>query len=101
MLAFARRMNHQHHLTKANTTSSSAGGPNDEHPSSSATTSSVVNTDKLLLMNSGLSQEPTTPCVLNTPNTCTKNSTFFYEIPVPMHHTILSGEKSFGFSFIE
>ncbi len=46
----------------------------------------------MLFLTPNLSQEPTTPCVLNTPNTCTKNSTFFYEIPTNMHTTTtLSG----------
>jgi hypothetical protein len=83
MLAVVRRMNHHPHLTKASTTTA------DEH------TPSVVNTEKMLLLNPNLSQEPTTPCVLNTPNTCTKNSTFFYEIPTAMHTTILSGKINY------
>ncbi|CAF1049926.1 unnamed protein product [Adineta steineri] len=88
MLAFVRRMNHHHpHLTKASTTNS------DEHTSSSSSSSSV-HTEKMLLLNPNLSQEPTTPCVLNTPNTCTKNSTFFYEIPTSMHTTSLSEPQS-------
>ncbi|CAF2123949.1 unnamed protein product [Rotaria magnacalcarata] len=76
-------MNPQSHLTKTSSTTSSVG-PTDEH------SSSMGNTEKMLLIHAGLSQEPTTPCVLNTPNTCTKNSTFFYEIPNSMHTTTLS-----------
>ncbi|CAF0895149.1 unnamed protein product, partial [Didymodactylos carnosus] len=37
-------------------------------------------------------QEPTTPCVLNTPNTCTKNSTFFYDIP-PINTPTITGSQ--------
>ena len=76
-------MNHHPHLTKASTTTMTT---TDEH------TPSVVNTEKMFLLNPNLSQEPTTPCILNTPNTCTKNSTFFYEIPTAMHTTTLSGK---------
>ncbi|CAF1135301.1 unnamed protein product, partial [Rotaria sordida] len=81
-------MNHHPHLTKASptttTTTTNTAGSSDEH------TSSVVNAEKMFVINGSLSQEPTTPCVLNTPNTCTKNSTFFYEIPASMHTTTLS-----------
>ena len=83
MLAFVRRMNLHPHLTKAGATMNT-----DEHTSSS----SVVQPDKMLLLNANPYQEPTTPCVLNTPNTCTKNSTFFYEIPTSMQTTTLSGK---------
>jgi hypothetical protein len=90
MLAFVRRMNHHPHLTKAGTTSTTNNvGSNDEH------TPSVVNTEKMFLLNGNLSQEPTTPCVLNTPNTCTKNATFFYEMPSSMHTTTLSGTENY------
>jgi hypothetical protein len=88
MLAIVR----MNHLTKA-----SLLGTN---PSSSITTddhsSSIINTEKMLLLNGNISQEPTTPCVLNTPNTCTKNSTFFYEIPSSMHTSTSMG-KIFSF----
>jgi hypothetical protein len=77
MLAFVTRMNHHPHLTKASTTNNV--GSNDEHIPIG------INPEKMLLLNGNLSQEPTTPCVLNTPNTCTKNSTFFYEMPTAMH----------------
>lgn len=83
MLAFARRMNP--HLSKANmtttatTTATNTVGSNDEHIPTN------IHPEKMLLINGNLSQEPTTPCVLNTPNTCTKNSTFFYEMPASMH----------------
>ncbi|CAF3572185.1 unnamed protein product [Rotaria socialis] len=76
-------MNHQSHLTKASSTTSSVGSTGEHTPS-------MGNTEKMLLLHGGLSQEATTPCVLNTPNTCTKNSTFFYEIPNSMHTTTLS-----------
>jgi len=87
MLAFVTRMNHHPHLTKASTTTIT----NDEHIPIG------INSEKMLLLNGNLSQEPTTPCVLNTPNTCTKNSTFFYEMPTAMHAstttiTTLSGK---------
>ena len=52
----------------------------------------MINNEKMLILNGNISQEPTTPCVLNTPNTCTKNSTFFYEIPSAMHTPTLSGK---------
>ncbi|CAF0988555.1 unnamed protein product [Rotaria sordida] len=85
-------MNHHPHLTKASptttTTTTNTAGSSDEH------TSSVVNAEKMFVINGSLSQEPTTPCVLNTPNTCTKNSTFFYEIPASMHTTTLSETQS-------
>ncbi|CAF5076466.1 unnamed protein product, partial [Rotaria sp. Silwood1] len=79
-------MNHHPHLVKTSstTTTPSTAGSTDEH------ILSVVSTEKMLVLNGNLSQEPTTPCVLNTPNTCTKNSTFFYEMPAPMHSTTLS-----------
>jgi len=35
---------------------------------------------KHLYVNASLGEEPNTPCILNTPNTCTKNVTFFPEI---------------------
>ena len=57
----------------------------------------LINTEKMLLLNANISQEPTTPCVLNTPNTCTKNSTFFYEIPSTMHTSTLTGKFFFSF----
>ena len=72
MLALARRMNPHSHSTKTNLV-----GSTDEHLSTSA----GHHPEKLLLLQGNLSQEPTTPCVLNTPNTCTKNTTFFYDIP--------------------
>ena len=89
MLAVVR----MNHLTKASTVVM--------NPNSSITTDdhmpSIVNSEKMLLLNANISQEPTTPCVLNTPNTCTKNSTFFYEIPSTMHTSTLAG-KIFAFS---
>jgi hypothetical protein len=90
MLALAR----MNHLTKASTigTNSNLTTNNDEH------TSSIINSEKMLLLNANINQEPTTPCVLNTPNTCTKNSTFFYEIPSTMHTPTLTG-KIFSFFF--
>ncbi|CAF4488383.1 unnamed protein product [Rotaria magnacalcarata] len=87
-------MNPQSHLTKTSSTTSSVG-PTDEH------SSSMGNTEKMLLIHAGLSQEPTTPCVLNTPNTCTKNSTFFYEIPNSMHTTTLSVKTTFIINFFK
>ncbi|CAF1662841.1 unnamed protein product [Adineta ricciae] len=81
-------MNLHPHPTKAGATMNT-----DEHISPSSS-SSVVQPDKMLLLNANLSQEPTTPCILNTPNTCTKNSTFFYEIPTSMQTTILSDKES-------
>jgi hypothetical protein len=98
MLAIVRRMNPHPHLTKASTTTTTTTtmnsvGSNDEHISSG------INPEKMLILNGNLSQEPTTPCVLNTPNTCTKNSTFFYEIPNTMHTTTLSGKINHFFCF--
>ncbi|CAF1305029.1 unnamed protein product [Rotaria sp. Silwood1] len=83
-------MNNHPHLVKTSstTTTPSTAGSTDEH------ILSVVSTEKMLVLNGNLSQEPTTPCVLNTPNTCTKNSTFFYEMPAPMHSTTLSETHS-------
>ncbi|CAF0815234.1 unnamed protein product [Rotaria sp. Silwood1] len=85
------RMNH---LTKAS--------PVITNPNSSTTnddnTSSIINTEKMLLLNGNIPPEPTTPCVLNTPNTCTKNSTFFYEIPSSMH-TSTSNETGMSDDF--
>ncbi len=87
MLAFVR----MNHLTKAMTAVS--------NPNSSTTTDdhmpSMINNEKMLLLNGNISQEPTTPCVLNTPNTCTKNSTFFYEMPSSMHTSTLTGKLIF------
>jgi hypothetical protein len=90
MLALARMS----HLTKASTigTNPNLSTSNDEH------TSSIINTEKMFLLNANITQEPTTPCVLNTPNTCTKNSTFFYEIPSTMHTSTLTGKFFFFFS---
>ena len=87
MLAIAR----MNHLTKASTIGTNSN--NDEH------SSSIINSEKMLLLNANITQEPTTPCVLNTPNTCTKNSTFFYEIPSTMHTPTLTG-KIFSFFFL-
>jgi len=98
MLAFVTRMNHHPHLTKASTTTTTITnnvGSNDEHIPIG------INPEKMLLLNGNLSQEPTTPCVLNTPNTCTKNATFFYEMPTAMHaSTPLSGKINFYFYII-
>ena len=55
-------------------------------------TASITGTEKTFFINANLSHDPTTPSVLNTPSTCTKSSTFFYEIPVSMHATTLTGE---------
>jgi hypothetical protein len=84
MLAIAR----MNHLTKASTigTNPNSSTTNDEH------TSSLITNEKMLLLNGNIAQEPTTPCVLNTPNTCTKNSTFFYEIPSGLHIPTLTGK---------
>ncbi|UJR09797.1 hypothetical protein I4U23_014023 [Adineta vaga] len=90
MLAFVRRMNYNPHPTKAGTTTTTN---TDEHTPSSSS-SSVVHSDRMLLLNPNLSQEPTTPCILTTPNTCTKNSTFFYEMPPSMQTTALSDTQS-------
>jgi len=90
MLAFTRRMNP--HLTKASTTTNNVGSTDEHIPSG-------INPEKLLLLNGNLSQEPTTPCMLITPNTCTKNSTFFYEIPTNMHTATLSGKLNEDFLF--
>ena len=54
-------------------------------------TSSHLHPDKIFLSNGNLGPEPTTPCVLNTPNTCTKNATFFYDIPTNLHPSTLNG----------
>lgn len=86
MLAFVRRMNSHPHSTKTNLV-----GSTDEHLS---TSSAGRHPEKLLLIHGNLSQEPTTPCVLNTPNTCTKNSTFFYEIPSTPHTTTATSTLS-------
>jgi hypothetical protein len=84
MLAIVR----MNHLMKASAgiTNTNSSSTTDEQ------TSSNVNNEKMLLINGNLSQEPTTPCVLNTPNTCTKNSTFFYEMPSSMHTSTLAGK---------
>jgi uncharacterized Zn-finger protein len=86
MLAIAR----MNHLTKASTigTNPNLSTNNDEH------TSSIINNEKMLLLNANVTQAPTTPCVLNTPNTCTKNSTFFFEIPSTMHTSTLTETQS-------
>jgi hypothetical protein len=87
MLAIVR----MNHLTKASTvgTNPNSSITNDEH------TSSLINNEKMLVLNGNISQEPTTPCVLNTPNTCTKNSTFFYEMPSSLHTSTLIGKIFF------
>ena len=88
------RMNHLTKATIAGTNSNSSLST-DEH------TSSNYNTEKMLLLNANITQEPTTPCVLNTPNTCTKNSTFFYEMPSSMHTSTLMGKRFFSLSFLQ
>ncbi len=92
MLAFTRRMNP--HLTKASTTTNTVGSTDEHIPSG-------VNPEKLLLINGNLSQEPTTPSpyILNTPNTCTKNATFFYEMPTTMPTATLPGKLNENFLF--
>ncbi|CAF1008365.1 unnamed protein product [Adineta steineri] len=92
MLAFVR----MNHLTKASTgvSNSNQSLSSDDHMPS------IVNSDKMLLLNGNISQEPTTPCVLNTPNTCTKNLTFFYEIPSSMHTPTLSETQSSSVSVL-
>ncbi|CAM4785093.1 unnamed protein product [Rotaria magnacalcarata] len=70
-------------------TNSNSSNSNDEH------TPTLVNNEKMLLINGNFSAEPTTPCfVLNTPNTCTKNQSFYYDIPCSMHTSTLMGEKA-------
>lgn len=85
------RMNH---LTKAGTMVAHANSSttNDDH------TPTIVNSEKMLLINSNVPLEPTTPCVLNTPNTCTKNLSFYYDIPSSIH-TSLSGKFCLFFNF--
>jgi hypothetical protein len=85
------RMNH---LTKvgnivanSNSTMNNNNSSTDDH-----TASSVIHTEKMFLSNGNLGQEPTTPCVLNTPNTCTKNTSFFYDIPANMQANSVSGK---------
>lgn len=84
MLAIVR----MNRLTKASTvvTNPNSSISNDD------CTPSIVNNEKMLLLSGNISQEPTTPCVLNTPNTCTKNLTFFYEIPSSMHTLTIPGK---------
>lgn len=91
MLALAR----MNHLTKASNlgNNSNSSTNNDEH------LPSMSNNEKMLLLNPNIGQEPTTPCVLNTPNTCTKNSTFFYEIPSGVHTPTLNGKFCLFFTF--
>ena len=102
MLAFARRMNAHSHLTKVSTTTTTTTtaaantnlvGSTEEHIPSG------IHPEKLLLLNANTGQEPTTPSPsLNTPKTCSKRSTFFYEIPNAIHsHSTLSGKKENGF----
>ena len=93
MLAVARMI----HLTKASTvvTNSNSSTVNDDHVSLMTNS-----TEKLFLLNGGIPPEPTTPCILNTPNTCTKNSTFYYEIPSTMHAPTLSGKNCFSHSVL-
>jgi hypothetical protein len=87
MLAFVR----MNHLTKTgsivpnSSTSTLMTNTDDQTPSG-------LHSEKLFLSNGNLGQEPTTPCVLNTPNTCTKNTTFFYDIPANMNATSMSGK---------
>ncbi|CAF1598576.1 unnamed protein product [Rotaria magnacalcarata] len=79
------------HLMKASTvvTNSNSSNSNDEH------TPTLVNNEKMLLINGNFSAEPTTPCfVLNTPNTCTKNQSFYYDIPCSMHTSTLMDTQS-------
>ncbi|UJR36295.1 hypothetical protein I4U23_029024 [Adineta vaga] len=87
------RMNH---LSKASTGTSNSTSSNN----SDDQITSIINSDKMLSLNGNISQEPTTPCVLNTPNTCTKNSTFFYEIPAAMHTTTLTETQSSSVSVL-
>ena len=92
MLALVR-MNHLSKASAGTSNSTSSTGSDDQM-------SSIGNTDKMLTLSGNISQEPTTPCVLNTPNTCTKNSTFFYEIPSSMHTPTLTGKIIFFFNAI-
>ena len=88
MLALAR-MNHLTKASNVGNNNSNSSTNNDEHPPT------MINNEKMLLLNPNINQEPTTPCVLNTPNTCTKNSTFFYEIPSGVHTPTLNGKFFF------
>jgi hypothetical protein len=88
MLAIVR----MNHLTKANTvgTNSNSSTTNDEHPST------ILNNERMLLLNGNMGQGPATPRDdLNTPNTCTKNTTFFYDMPSAMHTPTLIGKIFF------
>lgn len=84
MLAIVRMNN----LMKANLVGSA-------HATADEQSSTNLSNEKLLVLNSNITQEPTTPCVLNTPNTCTKNSTFFYEIPTTMNTSTIAGKQIF------
>lgn len=64
------------------------------NPNTDEQSSTNLSNEKLLILNSNIAQEPTTPCVLNTPNTCTKNSTFFYEIPSTMNTSTINETQS-------
>lgn len=88
MLALAR----MNRLSKASTVGSNPNSStsNDEHASG------MVNSEKMLLLNANIGQEPTTPCVLNTPNTCTITSTFFYDIPSSVPTSTSNGKFFFA-----
>lgn len=95
------RMNHltkDTSLMSDSTTATTTIDSTTNHPHETSTstnldesTSSHLHPDKIFLSSGNLGAEPTTPCVLNTPNTCTKNATFFYDIPTNLHPSTLNG----------
>ncbi|CAF2803301.1 unnamed protein product [Rotaria sp. Silwood2] len=96
------RMNH---LTKASPVITNPNSLTTDDYSTQSTanddsTPSTANSEKMLLLNGNIPPEPTTPCVLNTPNTCTKNSTFFYEIPSNVHTSTLTDTQSLTVSLL-
>lgn len=87
MLATLRRMNHQ--PTKANNNNTSANASSTTGNEHSLVMKHVP---KHLQMNANLAEEPNTPFILNTPNTCTKNFTFFSELPTNLQTPSVMGE---------
>lgn len=99
MLAFARRMNTHSHLTKVSTTTANNTNNNNHHHLVGSTEEHIplgIHPEKLLLLHANAGQEPTTPSAsLETPKTCSKSTTFYYEFLNTMHTNSTSAGKNY------
>ena len=86
MLATLRRMNHP--PTKSTNPNHSTSGSSNGNDHQLA----MKHFPKHLYVNASLGEEPNTPCILNTPNTCTKNVTFFPEITSNLQTPSITGK---------